>query len=81
MKAIEIEALGWESLGSGWYQKEASPNMGYWTHVRLRMWGDNSFIKAYRGEPNDACEQEFIFQGEISNQRDLAYIMDLTHCD
>ncbi len=46
----DCEELGWEHLGAQWYNlKDVPGKLGYFTHVRFRKWGDESFIKGYRG--------------------------------
>ncbi len=81
----DIESCGFESLGSGWYNlKEVPGKLGYFLYVRLRMWGENSFIKAYRYDPKDMPqeienEERFLFSGNIRNINELQRIMKMIH--
>lgn len=72
---------GWKHVGSGWYGLVEVPGeLGYWTYVRLRLWGENTFIKGYRGDPdNTKTEQEHLFQGNIKNQSELKFLMKQLH--
>lgn len=75
----DLEELGWESLGMGWYNLKKVPgSLGYWTHVRYKEWGDASAIIAYRGEPNIAVEDEHLFVGSIKNKGEMKKLMKQT---
>lgn len=73
-----IEELGWEILGSDWYNLiSVSGELGYFNYVRLKLFGKNSFIKGYRANPitSPKTEQEYLFQGEIKNKSELKKLM------
>lgn len=74
----DLESLGWKYNGAGWYDLIKVPgSLGYFTHVKFKFWGKETFIKAYRGEPNTCPdeEQQHLFVGEIKNKSELKRIM------
>lgn len=74
IKQEEFEILGWEHVGSQWYNLKYVPGkLGYWNYVRLRKWGDNSIIIGYRSDPigEYESEQDYLFQGNVDNVEDL----------
>lgn len=78
----EFESLGWEHLGSQWYNlKDVPGKLGYWNYVRLRKWGDNSCIIAFRSNPDSEFESEqtHLFQGDVKNKEDLKKLMFQLH--
>lgn len=79
----EMEELGWEKLGSGWWNlKDVPGKLGYWLYVRYRYWGENSTIIAYRGNPKDFpnTESEHLFQGDVdTTKEDFHKLMIQTH--
>ncbi len=81
----DFEELGWEDLGSGWYNlKEVSGELSHFCYVRFRVWGTNSFIKAYRYDPTNRPhelenDEDFLFQGNIKNKSQLKIIMQQTN--
>lgn len=71
MNKEDIESLNWKPLGSGWYKYLGEfGNLGYWVEVKLRLWGDNSFIKGYRGN-----EEEYLYQGKLGDKEYLKKLM------
>jgi hypothetical protein len=76
----DLEELGWESKGSRWYSlKEVPGELGYWTHVMFHMWGEDSPIIAYRGEPETAMEDQHLFVGLIRNKSEMKRLMKQIH--
>mgnify|MGYP001567459844 CR=1 FL=1 len=75
----DIESLGWEHIGSGWYNLKVVPgSLGYWNYVRLRKWQKNElFIRGYRNDPseNEDTENEMLFTGNIKNKSELKKLM------
>jgi hypothetical protein len=75
----DIESLGWEHLGSGWYNLKVVPgSLGYWNYVKLRKWQDNNiFIEGYRGDPivYENTEHQKLFDGNIKNKSELKRLM------
>lgn len=81
----DCEELGWEHIGYQWYNLKVVPGkLGYWAYVRLRLEGDNSFIKAYRYDPKnmqeDIQEKDYLFKGTIRNKSELKQVMKLVKC-
>lgn len=67
----ELESLGWKHYGFGWYDYTGDcGGLGHWFEVKLRMWGDASFIKAIRGE-----EEEYLYQGKLGDKEYLEKLM------
>lgn len=80
----EFEELGWKHLGSQWYDLIDVPGeLGFYNYVRLRKWGENSMIQAYRNDPHDfpdqQDEQDYLFQGNVENAKDLEKLMTQLH--
>ncbi len=77
----DCKELGWDTKGSGWFNlKEVPGSLGHFLHVRMRLFGDRSFIKAYRYDPEQSQpehDEEYLFQGTIRNKSELKKIMQL----
>jgi len=74
----DLTDLNWEHLGFGWYNyKGEFGNLGYWTHVRLREWGDNSAIIGYRGDPKSYpdTENDYLYQGKLGDKEYFTKLM------
>lgn len=80
----DIESLGFESIGSGWYNLKVVPgSLGYFLYVRLQRWGEKTYIKAYRQDPAttdfdkcEYCDKEDLVSGAIiKNKSELKKLM------
>lgn len=75
----DIESLGYEHLGSQWYNLKNVPgSLEYYLYVRLRKWTDNKIlILAYRFDPSisEYNEEQYLFDGIIKNKSELEVLM------
>lgn len=77
----DIENLGFESIGSAWYNlEEVSGELGYWCYVRMRFFNGDCLIRAYRYDPKtivtfDKDETQILFDGVIKNKSELKKLM------
>lgn len=77
----DIESLGFESLGSGWYNLIRVPGkLGYFLYVRMRVFHKQVTIKTYRADPKkyqneDINEEQYLFDGTIKNKSELKKLM------
>tara|TARA_R110000764_G_scaffold139641_1_gene227706 strand:- start:1843 stop:2238 length:396 start_codon:yes stop_codon:yes gene_type:complete len=67
----DVESLGFNALGSGWYQYRHGVMVPYWTKLKVRTWkGNEVIISGWREE-----EHGILFQGIIKNKSELKKVL------